>query len=129
MADFGDGATSTEAAPVHSYSELGEYIVTLFCTDNNGGVGTDTIRVTVTNTFSGTLTMDEVWSGKIKLSDTVIVPAGVRLLIMPGTVIESPADKGLIIDGSLVVQGMTGQEVIFTIDPDYAQQMKWKGIG
>jgi PKD repeat protein len=28
--DFGDGATSTEQHPLHSYKEAGDYVVTLY---------------------------------------------------------------------------------------------------
>lgn len=43
--DFGDGATSTEANPVHTYSQLGEYTVTLAATSEFDC--TDTIRSSV----------------------------------------------------------------------------------
>ena len=48
--DFGDGEVSTEMAPTHSYSEPGEYTVTLNVTDPVGNVGTDTIVITVNDT-------------------------------------------------------------------------------
>ena len=43
--DFGDGATSTEQNPVHTYANSGEYIVTLTVTDDAGF--TDIIAQTV----------------------------------------------------------------------------------
>jgi uncharacterized membrane protein len=46
--DFGDGNTATGTlTPSHSYSQEGVYTVTLTVTDGLGGVGTDTLLVTV----------------------------------------------------------------------------------
>jgi PKD repeat protein len=44
--DFGDGTTSTEKDPVHSYSKRGKYTVTLEVNDND--LATDTMQKTVT---------------------------------------------------------------------------------
>jgi PKD repeat protein len=45
--DFGDGATSTEANPTHTYTAEGLYEVTLTVTDDKGGTGTATVMVDV----------------------------------------------------------------------------------
>jgi len=48
--DFGDGETATDAlAPSHVYADNGVYTVTLTVTDKDGGVGVDTLVVTVNN--------------------------------------------------------------------------------
>jgi len=48
--DFGDGTTIEGLlTPSHMYSDNGEYTVTLSVTDDEGGVGTDTLVVTVLN--------------------------------------------------------------------------------
>lgn len=48
--DFGDGTPiSHEQNPLHIYAENGEYTVTLTVTDDDGGVGTDTLAVIVNN--------------------------------------------------------------------------------
>jgi len=44
--DFGDGTTSTERNPLHLYSAVSEYTVTLTGTDQAGNVSTDTLVVT-----------------------------------------------------------------------------------
>jgi PKD repeat protein len=44
MWDFGDGATSTDRAPFHSFAEPGRYRVTLTVSSGNG---TDTVAKVV----------------------------------------------------------------------------------
>ena len=46
--DFGDGATSTEAAPEHSYASSGTYTVSLTVTSDRGGSSTISAPVSVT---------------------------------------------------------------------------------
>jgi len=45
--DFGDGATSTEQNPSHTYDKIGEYTATLTVTDQKGNEGTDEIDIFV----------------------------------------------------------------------------------
>jgi len=47
--NFGDGSTGTGKNPTHVYEDNGVYTVTLTVTDDDGGVGTCTMRVTVNN--------------------------------------------------------------------------------
>lgn len=49
--DFGDGNMSSDQNPVHSYSELGEYTVTLKVTDNGGlqAMATGTVPIITSN--------------------------------------------------------------------------------
>lgn len=47
--DFGDGATATDLTASHTYIEDGVYVATLTITDDDGGVGSDTMAVTVNN--------------------------------------------------------------------------------
>ena len=46
---FGDGWTSTQQNPTHSYSTAGEYLVQLTVTDNSGGVGRSSISLTISD--------------------------------------------------------------------------------
>jgi PKD repeat protein len=45
--DFGDGTTSTEQNPVHTYAERGRYDVQLTVTDDGLATGSKTKRVDV----------------------------------------------------------------------------------
>ena len=47
--DFGDGTTSTEQFPDHTYTDNGTYTVTLKVTDATGKSDTTTVDVTVKN--------------------------------------------------------------------------------
>ncbi|WP_406658140.1 DUF2341 domain-containing protein [Methanolobus sp. ZRKC2] len=48
--DFGDGSNATDTlVPTHVYADNGVYNVTLTVTDDDGGIGTDTLEVTVNN--------------------------------------------------------------------------------
>jgi len=55
--DFGDGETSTEENPVHTYAKKGEYNVKLTVTDQNGGKHDVSTKITVDR------------KGRIKLDD------------------------------------------------------------
>jgi PKD repeat protein/glucose/arabinose dehydrogenase len=48
--DFGDGETSTEANPTHTFDEAGTYSVRLTATDSTGKSGNSTVVITAGNT-------------------------------------------------------------------------------
>ena len=50
---FGDGATSSQANPSHSYAAAGSYTATLTVTDNQGAQATDQAAVTVASAGGG----------------------------------------------------------------------------
>ncbi len=46
--DFGDGSTSTDANPAHTYTKPGDYVATMTVTDNQGAKSVNTAPVAVT---------------------------------------------------------------------------------
>ncbi|MGV6859045.1 MAG: PKD domain-containing protein [bacterium] len=46
--DFGDGSSSTDAAPQHEYAAIGSYTVSLTVTDDEGASGNSTTTITAT---------------------------------------------------------------------------------
>lgn len=57
--EFGDGGSSTDAAPTHDYAEAGEYDVTLTVTDSLGASGSVTETISVSETVETALAEDE----------------------------------------------------------------------
>lgn len=88
---------------------------------------------------SSVLTSDTIWEGEIILYEDVLVPDGISLTIMPGTVIKvipsestrtdpeyiSPLTE-LIVRGTLVVNGQEGSQVSFL--PRGDKRFSWAGI-
>ncbi len=69
---FGDGATSTDLSPTHTYAAPGTYNVTLTVTDNEGLTGTTTQAVTVTKPRPR-LNIERVSRNRAKLEYAVVM--------------------------------------------------------
>lgn len=122
--DFGNGETSTEVIPSCSYRELGTYTVTLKVKDNDGKWSEPGItHVTVTNTATGELTMDEDWEGEASISGDIKVPRGITLRIKPGTKMDFNGKYKIIVNGKMIIEGTAENPVIIG-----ANTTTWDGI-
>jgi len=87
-----------------------------------------------------TLIKDTVWSGEINLKDDVLVPEGVTLTILPGTIINvEPSDstktqpeyisflREITVRGRLSIEGTEKHHVLFHVK-DSAESDRWAGI-
>lgn len=109
--------------PVYTYTQAGEYPLTLKVTDATGKVYTATATVKVCNSTSGTLVTDETWSGTQLLSGEVVVAAGKTLTVQAGTVIYLAAGTCLKIEGNLQAVDLDNGIVLTTEDGSL-----WEGI-
>ena len=68
---------------------------------------------------SGTLAADDIWSGTIHVTDNVTVPDNVDLRIHPGTIVKFASGRQLIGRGSVDVNGLPTDPVVFnTVNDD-----------
>jgi len=87
----------------------------------------------------GVLTRDEIWSGQIHVTESIIVPKAVTLTIKPGTVIKFAHSRnyrgtgpkaGMRVNGGTIKAIGTGEKQIwFTSDADKPINGDWNGIG
>ena len=79
--DFGDGATSTERHPEHSYGTPGDYLVTLQVTDDHGQTSQAQRAFTVVETpqaaFSWTPQPNVIEGNQVRFADLSTSPAGI----------------------------------------------------
>lgn len=85
----------------------------------------------------GVLLKDEVWSGEILVTSSVMVPAGIALTIEPGTTIKfkhyrgykNPDERcGLTIPGILNAAGTSDEQIVFTSDAPNPINGDWSMI-
>lgn len=87
--NFGDGATSTQQAPNHTYSNIGSYVVTLIALDNvTGCADTSLLNLTLIDTLTATATGD----ASLCLGDGVQLNAsgGISYTWSPATGLSDP---------------------------------------
>lgn len=96
---------------IYSFCILVFYIISQGCATNfdNGSSATGIAEK------SGELAEDEVWEGRIYITDTVIVPDGINLTIRAGTIIGfEPKDKPsqIIVQGELYAEGAPNRMIV-----------------
>ncbi|PXY20389.1 glucose dehydrogenase [Prauserella coralliicola] len=137
--DFGDGATSTEANPVHTYTTKGQYNVQLTVTDETGKAGVTNLTVTVGNTaptvelaapahggffeFGDHVPFDvdvtDPEDGEIDCADVVVQPA------LGHDAHAHPLDPVNACEGTLetiVDDGHAGANIYYSIDASYTDR-------
>ena len=81
------------------------------------------------------LDRDETWSGEVRIRGQVVVPKGVRLTILPGTVIrferidvdgDGIGDSELYVEGELLAEGTADQPIRFTSAEAVPAPRDWK---
>jgi len=116
--DFGDGNTSTESNPSHTYTAVGIYQATLTVTDDQGAAHSNTISVEVqdgTTVYAGAVS--GAWSAAgspYRIEGDITVPAGQTLTIEPGVTVSFQNWYALTVNGTLLAQGTAGQPILFT---------------
>ncbi len=79
--DFGDDVYSTEPTPSHMYEDNGPFTVTLKVEDDDGGIGSDSLIVTVANV-----------GPTVSLGPDLIVDEGITIPLSANAIDPSPVD-------------------------------------
>ena len=82
--DFGDGGTSTDAAPAHTFTAAGTYQVTLTVTDDKGAPGSTTTPLTVSDVQPATIAFR---AGTTSSSSAATAKVTVPAAVQPGDVL------------------------------------------
>lgn len=138
--DFGDGGTSTQANPSHTYSAAGNFTVTLTVTNNDGDSDEDTKNVTVAAPqaieHSGYITSDETWIEGIHLVTGEVYVDNCILTIEPGAIIRINAGYGIyfgyyggVSGTTLTANGTSSKPITFTSSATVKSPGDWDYIG
>ncbi|MGC1240330.1 MAG: PKD domain-containing protein, partial [Chryseosolibacter sp.] len=136
MWDFGDGSTSTEAAPLHIFISKGTYQVTLTVSGIDSKTDTETKEVVVSDLpvvthILGT-TQDEVW-----YEDAVHIVYGefdienATVTIMPGAIVKFDSwtsSLRVAKNATLNAVGTAEKPVLFTANANTPAKGHWEGF-
>ena len=126
--DFGDGSTSSELNPTHTFTDIDQYSVRLIITDDDGATNTSTIVIEVQD--GTTLTGGDVsgtWTltgSPYRVEGDITVPAGASLTIEPGVTVDFIYGYKLTVNGTLQANGTESDPILFTS----AAVTGWVGI-
>jgi hypothetical protein len=83
------------------------------------------------------LTADTIWQGNVEIDGIIRVPEGIRLIVLPGTVIEFKkrdtngdgiGENGLLIQGLLIAKGTLENPILFRSAEKNARMGDWDAI-
>jgi len=133
--DFGDGETSIEQNPIHTYNSGGFYTVSLTVEDDNVNSDTETKEdyIIVYTVIEDGENVSGVWyaeNSPYLVQGLATVPEGQTLTIEPGTIIKLysvgyPTYGRLRINGTLIAQGSINDSIVFT---HYSDTGNWGSI-
>ena len=97
--DFGDGSTSTEAAPTHTYTAYGDFTVTLTAT---GPLGTDSEVKTALIHIPETIFSDGFESGNLSAWSTAVTDGGDLSASAAAALVEAQGLQAVIDDNNAI---------------------------
>ncbi|MFO7670333.1 MAG: PKD domain-containing protein [Bacteroidales bacterium] len=137
--NFGDGGTSTDVNPVHTFSEAGSFSVRLTVSDDEGGTDEMTISVVVMAPefieHSGNITSDQTWIEGVHIITGDVHVDGATLTIEPGAIIKFNAGMALYIGyhsgnagATLIANGTADKMITFTSSASLKSAGDWDYI-
>jgi PKD repeat protein len=135
---FGDGSTSSEANPSHTYLTQGTYTVKLVVTGDKNTKDSLSMSIDVAAGKATTHYFD-VESNQVWEAGVHIIPYGIAvknnatLTIKPGAIIRFDKDESLVIGadgstGTLIAEGTATQPILFTANSATPQKGYYYGI-
>ena len=115
--EFGDGSSSSEANPSHTYSSVNTFQAVLTVTDNNGATHTGTVSVNVqdgTTVYAGDVNGTWSTSGSpYRIEGDITVPSSSTLTIEPGVEVLFQSWYSLTVNGTLLADGLENAPILF----------------
>jgi len=123
--DFGDGTSSSDANPTHTYTEAGSFNVVLTVTDIEGETDqmTNSVEVMAPEFYShsGRITSDETWIEGLHIITGDVIVDGATLTIEPGAIIRFNSGTSLYLGyqasqagATLIANGTVDKMITFT---------------
>jgi parallel beta-helix repeat protein len=137
---FGDGSTSTEANPTHTYTQGGTFTVTL-TVDNGEGDTDDASRIITMESpsmmeHSGAITSNETWGEGTHLVTGDVYVNGAILTIEPGAVVLFNSGYGIYVGynsgfsgAAMIADGTADKPITFSTSVSNKVAGAWDYIG
>lgn len=138
--EFGDGETSSDLNPMHTYLQSGSYTISLSVQNDVGDSDKMSATVNVMAPsfieHSGKIESDETWIQGVHIVTGDVYVDGAILTIEPGAVIKFQEGKGLYIGyyggvsgATLIANGTSELPILFTSDAPTKAAGDWDYIG